>query len=73
MNIFVENALNLGLYKGSAGRCEIAFIFKYVILLKKNSFVCLRFKIIGLSLCVNFASRNRLICQTASADVAICG
>ena len=41
-------------------------------MLKKMFFFCLLFKIIGLSLCVNFAPRIRVVYHTVSADVVIC-
>ena len=41
-------------------------------MLKKMFFFCLLFKIIGLSLCVNFAPRNRVVYYLISADVVIC-
>ena len=41
-------------------------------MLKKMFFFRLLFKIIGLSLCVNFAPRNRAVCYTISADIVIC-
>ena len=42
-------------------------------MLKKMYFIRLLFKIIGLSLCVNFAPRNMVVYHTVSADVVICG
>ena len=41
-------------------------------MLKKMFFFCLLFKIIGLSLCVNFAPRITVVYHTVSADIVIC-
>ena len=72
-NICVFYGVKLPLYSTYRRVYKNAFIIKYVTMLKKNSFVCLLFKIIGLSLCVNFAPRNGVIYYTVSADVVICG
>ena len=49
-----------------------ASMIKYVTMLKKMYFIRLLFKIIGLSLCVNFAPRITVVYHTVSADIVIC-